>query len=129
MQILVDAKHKKECYTNKTRGDIMEKYAKLQTIKKWPEYPKIERLNPKNEKNNNVYRYVDKMELIEREIFLQFMCDNKGRLIGKVWNNYFDREEIPKQTGDFWLTEYKIDLLNRILEDLLERKEEQTIHR
>ena len=97
----------------------MNNFIELQTIKEWPKYPKIISLD----EEKSVYGYIDKICGIEKEIFLQFMCDKKGNLIGKVWNSYFEEEEIPSQNTPFWLKTYKKDLFTRILIDLENKKQ------
>lgn len=83
-------------------------------------YPKIQVLS------SNVFGYIDLVKINDLEVYILFMCDKFGRPLGKIANTYFDYSDISNVSNNFWLIEYKKDLLKRILEDIELKKCSQT---
>lgn len=86
------------------------------TINK-PEFPKITSLS------KEVFGYIDTLEVNNLTIYIMFLCDKNGLALGKIANTYFDSADTPTINSPLWLIEYKKDLLNRVIEDLENKKE------
>ncbi len=99
----------------------MEKYIELRKEK----YPKVETWITKTE---NIFHYIDKIQIGNLEVFIDFACNKNGNPIGYITNSYFEQKDIPTKER-FWLQKYKKELINRIREDLLTKKKEINISR
>lgn len=76
--------------------------------------------------DGNAFRIEELLMLGDRPIFLYFVADRFGKSLSNVFNTYFGNEckDIFNNLG--WI-EYKIQLLNRIQKDLIEKKQSFTL--
>jgi len=82
------------------------------------EYPKVESLS------KDVFGYKDTIEIHNNRVWISFMCDQKGIPLEGIWNSYFNIVEKVDTKSPFWLVNYKKDLLNKIIEDLENKKQQ-----
>ncbi len=108
----------------KTDGSLWKhrNYSNLEKEK----YPRVETVKTETE---DIFHYIDKIQIGSLEIFIDFSCNKDGKPIGFITNSYFEQKDMPVVEDTFWLQNYKKDLLNRIIVDLQKRQEEQTILR
>ncbi len=95
----------------------MESFEKNYIELEKKKYPRVEKLS------QNVFGYIDILNINQLEVYIMFTCNEFGLPIGKIINTYFDYADIPILSSKLWLLEYKKDLLNRITEDLECKKE------
>ncbi len=82
-------------------------------------YPQFESLG------NGVFGYKDIIKINNNVIWISFLCQQNGIPLEGIWNSYFSTKEQVDTKSPFWLIHYKQELLNKIIEDLENKKQKE----